>query len=338
MRFFSVTTRKLFLKPPIHIVECPRDAMQGLPQFVPTSTKIEYINALISVGFRTIDFGSFVSPKAVPQMSDTSEVLAGLDLSPRHPNWQRPDLLVIVANERGAETAAKFPKINCVGFPLSVSETFQRRNTNASIAEGLKRLETIHRIASSAGQTTVCYLSMAFGNPYGDPISPELVADIAARVISLGIRTISLADTVGTGTPTTIHDNLIAAMAAGAQTSPQIEWGVHLHSNPATTRPKLWAAYRAGIRRFDAAIGGMGGCPFAADKLTGNIPTEELLSWLSEPPSTGTSNSGGLGLDPVRDLGLDLDAFQAACALQRKLFSQSSTQSINNVLKSQEAS
>jgi len=276
------------------LIECPRDAMQGLPDFIPTATKTAYLNALLRVGFDTLDFGSFVSPKAIPQLQDTAEVLAGLDLS-----TTTTKLLAIVANLRGAETALQHPEINYLGFPLSVSETFQRRNTNKTIAEALADVATMHECCEQKNRTLVVYLSMGFGNPYGDPWSPEVVADFTRQLAELGIRIVALSDTIGASTAATITPLFAELIPA----FPAIEFGAHLHSTPDSWREKVAAAYQAGCRRFDGAIGGIGGCPMAADVLTGNMATENLLAFALE---------NGL------EIGLDLDAFAMAQRMARE--------------------
>ena len=255
------------------LIECPRDAMQGLTEFVPTATKTAYLNALLAVGFDTLDFGSFVSPKAIPQLRDTAEVLAGLDLS-----QSRTKLLAIVANRRGAETAVQHPEISYLGFPLSVSETFQRRNTNQSTAEALADVAAMHELCEGSGKTLVAYLSMGFGNPYGDAWSPAIVTDFTEQLARLGVRILALSDTIGASTAATIRPLFSALIPA----FPAIEFGAHLHTTPTTWREKISAAYEAGCRRFDGAIGGIGGCPMAADELTGNMATENLLAYLAE--------------------------------------------------------
>ncbi|WP_324670792.1 hydroxymethylglutaryl-CoA lyase [Hymenobacter sp. GOD-10R] len=255
------------------LIECPRDAMQGLPEFIPTAKKTAYLNALLRVGFDTLDFGSFVSPKAIPQLRDTAEVLAGLDLSAT-----RTQLLAIVANLRGAQTAAEFPDIRYLGFPLSVSETFQLRNTNKTMAEAMAELGEIQNVCVQRGKTLITYLSMGFGNPYGDPWSPEVVAEFTHALAAMEVRIVALSDTVGVSSPeliTPLFRQLIPAF-------PQVEFGAHLHTTPATWREKVEAAYEAGCRRFDGAIGGIGGCPMATDTLTGNMPTEQLVAYFAE--------------------------------------------------------
>jgi hydroxymethylglutaryl-CoA lyase len=258
---------------PLHLVECPRDAMQGWKEWIPTERKIEYINALLKVGFHTIDFGSFVSPKAIPQMADTAEVLKGLDLSST-----QSKLLAIIANERGATDAAQYEAIQYLGFPFSVSETFQQRNTNSSIGDALVRVEKIQEICLQSNKEFVVYLSMGFGNPYGDNWSEEIVFHWANELVKRGITILSLADTVGVATAEqvgAITKYLIDAL-------PDTIVGVHLHSTAANRIPKLEAAYAAGCRRFDGALKGIGGCPMAKDELVGNIDTEWMIQFFQE--------------------------------------------------------
>ena len=255
------------------LIECPRDAMQGLADFIPTPSKIAYLNALLAVGFDTLDFGSFVSPKAIPQLRDTAEVLAGLDLS-----TTKTRLLAIVANRRGAETAAQHPEISYLGFPLSVSATFQRRNTNQTTAEALADVAAMHELCERTGKTLVAYLSMGFGNPYGEAWNPEIVTDFTRQLAALGVRIVALSDTIGASSSATITPLFSALIPA----FPRIEFGAHLHTTPDTWHEKVSAAYHAGCRRFDGAIGGIGGCPMAADALTGNMATEHLLDFLAE--------------------------------------------------------
>lgn len=257
----------------VTIIECPRDAMQGIQTFIPTPRKIEYINQLLQVGFDTIDFGSFVSAKAIPQMADTVEVLEGLDLS-----GARTKLLAIVANKRGAEEASVHDAITYLGFPLSISETFQRRNTNRSIAEALNTLEEIRNICSRSGKKLVTYISMGFGNPYGDPYAVEMVTGFVDILITLGSDVISLADTVGAANSAAIESLFVSV----SRQFPEGEIGVHLHSAPADARDKIDAAYRGGCRRFDGALRGFGGCPMANDELVGNIATETIMSLLDD--------------------------------------------------------
>ncbi len=248
--------------------------MQGIHPFIPTATKVEYINALLKVGFHTLDFGSFVSPKAIPQMADTAEVLAGLDLASTH-----TQLLAIVANARGAEQAASHAEIDVLGYPFSISETFQRRNTNASLDESLLRVQAIANICESSNKALVLYLSMAFGNPYGDAWSPDIATDWARRLYErFGVRTIALSDTIGSSNRqsiSTLFEALVPAL-------PQVEFGAHLHTTLHSWEEKVDAAYKAGCRRFDGALKGYGGCPMAADELTGNMPTERMLSYFQK--------------------------------------------------------
>ncbi len=254
------------------LIECPRDAMQGIVPFIPTELKIAYINALLKVGFDTIDFGSFVSPKAIPQMRDTAAVLAGLDLSKT-----RSKLLAIVANERGAAEACAHSAIDQVGYPFSISETFQQRNTNTSIEGSFHRVKQIAEIAASTGKELVVYISMAFGNPYGDPWSPELVLLWAERLADgLGVRTIALADTVGNAHA--VH--MDALFRTIVPSFPEITFGAHLHARPDGLNEKIIAALEGGCRRFDTAIGGYGGCPMAKDELVGNADTEAVVRCL----------------------------------------------------------
>jgi len=254
------------------IIECPRDAMQGINEFIPTQDKIRYINALLKVGFDTIDVGSFVSPKAIPQMRDTTEVLAQLDMLST-----KSKLLAIVANVRGAEEAAKHTTVSYLGFPLSISETFQQRNTNKSIAEALNALVEIQNISQRSNKKLVVYISMGFGNPYKDPYDVGVVGQFVDILNTLGVDIISLADTIGVATPeqiTYLFTSLLTKF-------PAVELGAHLHSTPQTAKEKIEAAYLAGCRRFDGAIKGFGGCPMAKDELVGNLATETLLSTLS---------------------------------------------------------
>jgi hydroxymethylglutaryl-CoA lyase len=257
----------------IQLIECPRDAMQGWPQHIPTARKIEYINALLQVGFHSIDFGSFVSPKAIPQMADTADVLKGLDRSSTSSK-----LLAIVANERGAEQAVAFNEITCLGFPFSVSETFQQRNTNSSIAASLQRTAAIQHLCMKSGKQLVVYISMGFGNPYGDVYSQDIVFDWVNRIAELGITTISLADTVGLATADqvfTLTDYLVKQL-------PKHRIGVHLHSTAANWQAKLDAAVNAGCKRFDGALKGIGGCPMAGNDLVGNMDTELMIPYFEE--------------------------------------------------------
>ena len=257
---------------PIKIIECPRDAMQGIKPFIPTERKVAYIQALLRIGFDSIDFGSFVSPKAIPQMQDTAEVLARLDLSQTHSK-----LLAIIANTQGAILAAVHPEIRYLGFPFSISENFQMRNTHKTIAESLITLQEILEIADKSNKEVVAYLSMGFGNPYGDPWNVEIVGEWTEKLAFMGVKILSLSDTVGSSTPDVISylfSNLIPQY-------PEIEFGAHLHTTPDKWFEKIEAAYKAGCRRYDGAIQGFGGCPMATDDLTGNMPTEKLLSYFT---------------------------------------------------------
>lgn len=279
------------------IIECPRDAMQGLKAFIPTATKIAYINTLLQVGFDTLDFGSFVSPKAIPQMSDTAEVLAGLDLSST-----TSKLLAIIANVRGAEEAAQYDAISYLGFPLSVSETFQQRNTNKSIAEAMQQLKQIQDICQQQNKTLVTYISMGFGNPYNDPWNAETVIRLVEELDRMGVSIISLSDTIGVSDEANISylfENLVSAF-------PHIEFGAHLHTTPVAWQEKVDAAYKAGCRRFDGALRGFGGCPMAKDDLVGNMATENLVSYF---------DNNGLNLN------LNRNAFDAALAQSGAVFS-----------------
>lgn len=257
----------------LHLTECPRDAMQGWSTFIPTADKIAYLNALLRVGFDTLDFGSFVSPKAIPQLADTTEVLAGLELSK-----STTQLLAIVANLRGAETAAQYSQIHYIGFPLSVSETFQQRNTNKSIAQALDDVTRMQELCARSGQEQVVYLSMGFGNPYGDAWSPAVLGEFTQKLADLRVRNVALSDTIGVSTPATIGPAFRELTAA----FPTIRFGAHLHTTPGSWHEKVQAAYAAGCRHFDGALGGYGGCPMAADQLTGNMPTERLLDFAQE--------------------------------------------------------
>ena len=260
------------------LVECPRDAMQGIKTFIPTAVKIQYLTTLLQQGFDVLDCGSFVNPESIPQMADTAEVIQAI--SEIETNTK---LLVIVANERGALRAVAYPKIKYLGFPLSVSETFQKRNTNASREEAFRRLARIQDIAVASGKEVVAYLSMAFGNPYGDDWSSKEVAEWASKIASLGIRIISLSDTVGSANAEQLGD----LFSEIRERLPHVEVGVHLHAKPNEWLAKVEAAYNHGCRRFDAALGGFGGCPMAKDDLVGNIPSEGAFSWLSQQEPGG---------------------------------------------------
>ncbi len=255
------------------IIECPRDAMQGIAEFIPTEKKAAYINELLKVGFDTIDFGSFVSPKAIPQMRDTAEVLQQLDLS-----TTKSKLLAIIANKKGAEQAVQFEEITYLGYPFSVSEIFQKRNTNATIEESLVRMDDILELAEKHHKKTVVYLSMAFGNPYNDPWHPDIVAQWSEKLAAKGVQILALSDTIGVAQP----DNIKQLFTHLISELPQVEFGAHFHTTPATWREKIESAYQAGCRRFDTAIKGFGGCPMAKDDLTGNMPTEKFLLFCNE--------------------------------------------------------
>ncbi len=262
----------------IKLVECPRDAMQGIKEWIPTEDKILYINQILKCGFDTIDFGSFVSPKAMPQMRDTAEVLNGLQLKS-----SSSKLLAIVANVRGAEDAVQWDEITFLGFPFSISETFQQRNANSSIEESLLRVDEIQSLCKKHKKELVVYISMGFGNPYGDPWHPDIASEWSSRLhTELGVNIIAPSDTVGIATPESISQlfsELIAAL-------PNVEFGAHLHTTPDTWRAKVEAGWQAGCKRFDGAIMGFGGCPMATDNLTGNMPTENMLSFFEEKNSS----------------------------------------------------
>lgn len=256
----------------VKIIECPRDAMQGIKDWIPTTQKVQYIQSLLRCGFDTIDVGSFVSPKAIPQMKDTAQVLKSLDLSTTNSK-----LLAIVANLRGAQDAVAHTMIDYLGFPFSISENFQMRNTHKTIAQSVALLEDIIELAYLHDKEMVVYISMGFGNPYGDPWNVEIVGEWTQRLYAMGVRILSLSDTVGTSNKDSIRylfSNLIPLY-------PDVEFGAHLHTTPTTWYEKVNAAYTSGCRRFDGAIQGFGGCPMAADALTGNMPTEKLISYFA---------------------------------------------------------
>jgi len=278
------------------LIECPRDAMQGMHEFIPTKTKAEYINLLMKVGFDTIDFGSFVSAKSIPQLKDTVEVLNMLDLSS-----DGTKLLAIVANKRGIEEATNHPQISYLGFPFSVSEIFQQRNTNSGIEQSLNTVEELMNSCSKSNKEAVIYLSMGFGNPYGDEWSNEIVEHWAGELAERGAKILSLADTTGVSNPEKINylfPHLVSSF-------PEIEFGVHLHSNPSNWHEKIEAAWNSGCRRFDSALRGFGGCPMAIDELTGNIATESLISFLESK-----------GEDP----GLDMEKWNEAMIYSGRIF------------------
>jgi len=256
----------------VKLIECPRDAWQGLQRYIPTERKVEYLRGLVSAGFRHIDAVSFVSAKAVPQMADSEQVLE--QLGP----LEDVEIIGIVVNEKGAERAIATERVSTLGYPYSISETFLRRNQNQSPQENEAVLKRIKARADEAGLTMVAYISMAFGNPYGEPWSEKKLADAAKTIAGMGIPSISIADTIGAATPELVHRVVAAVLRDGGE----YEVGVHLHSTRAGATAKVLAAYDAGCRRFDAAIGGLGGCPFAQDKLVGNVPTEEVLRALEQ--------------------------------------------------------
>jgi hydroxymethylglutaryl-CoA lyase len=283
----------------VKLIECPRDAMQGIREFIPTERKIAYLNEVLRIGFDTIDIGSFVSPKAIPQMADTADVLAGIDLGST-----RSKLLVIVANEKGAEQAVAQPQVTYLGYPFSISETFQRRNTNTDIEGSWERTRSIARLADEGGKELVVYISMAFGNPYGDPWNAEVAIHWTRRLVEeLGVRIVSLADTVGLASPAAVgamFDALIPAF-------PAVEFGAHLHARADNWKAKTDAAWNAGCRRFDHAIAGYGGCPMAEDELVGNLPTELFVHDLE-----AHGRSTGLDLALLdRTVGLAASVFPA---------------------------
>lgn len=281
----------------VKIVECPRDAMQGIKEFfIDTDVKAKYINKLLKVGFDTIDFGSFVSPKAIPQMRDTAKVLNKLDLGST-----KSKLLAIVANERGTKDVCQFEEIDYIGYPFSISETFQLRNTNATIDQSLKRLGNIQRLSEKHDKELVVYISMGFGNPYGDEWNVDIVQKWVDLLADMGIKILSLSDTIGVANKETIEylfNNLIPP-------HPDVEFGAHFHTRPDEWEEKIDAAFRNGCRRFDGAIKGYGGCPMAKDDLTGNMPTEKMLKYFSEK---------GLELD------LEMDIFTEAMNMTDHIF------------------
>ena len=253
------------------IIECPRDAMQGIERFIPTAQKVSYLNALLKVGFDTLDFGSFVSPTAIPQMRDTADVLSQL-------NQSHTKLLAIVANQRGAEDACQFERIDFLGYPFSVSETFQKRNTNKSIDESLILVDKIQNSCVKSNKSIVVYLSMAFGNPYGELWHEDIVSKWAEKLSEMGIETIALSDTIGVSNP----DNISRLFTQLITEHSNVEWGAHLHTSLESWREKVESAYNSGCRRFDGAVKGLGGCPMAKDDLLGNMPTEKLISFCNE--------------------------------------------------------
>ncbi len=282
----------------VKLIECPRDAMQGIKAFIPTTEKAKYIQSVLGCGFDTIDFGSFVSPKAIPQMVDTAEVLSQLDLSKTNSK-----LLAIVANVRGAQDASEHPEIDYLGYPFSISENFQMRNTHKTILESVDILKQILDIANVSGKEVVTYISMGFGNPYGDPWDVDIVGKWTEKLADMGVKILSLSDTVGTSTPEDI-DYLFSHLIPGY---PDIEFGAHLHTTPSQWHEKVNAAYSAGCRRFDGAVQGFGGCPMAKDELTGNMPTEKMLSYFTAAKA---------------DAGVNWMVFEAAYNKATELFSR----------------
>ena len=280
----------------VKLIECPRDAMQGIPDFIPTAIKAAYINLLLKVGFDTIDFGSFVSPKAIPQLRDTRAVLEMLDLS-----QTRSQLLAIVANLRGAKEAASFEKITYVGFPFSISETFQQKNTKSSIADSINIVKDLMELCDKKRKIAVVYISMGFGNPYGDPWNQEILQDWMQALVSQGAKILSLSDTTGVSSPEQISAILPPLLAEFSST----EIGLHLHSTASDSRQKIAAAYHSGCRRFDGALKGFGGCPMAAEELTGNLATEELIYYLA-------------GQEVA--LGLDMEKWEEALIFSSRVF------------------
>ncbi|MBL4716619.1 MAG: hydroxymethylglutaryl-CoA lyase, partial [Bacteroidia bacterium] len=275
---------------------CPRDAMQGFSNFIPTQVKVDYLNLLLKIGFDTIDFGSFVSSKAIPQMADTKEVISQLDLSDTNTK-----LLAIIANVRGAEDAATFSEIKYLGFPFSISETFQLRNTNSTIEQSLSTVEEIQNICHANDKDLVLYISMAFGNPYGDPWNIVEVGGWIERMSKMDIKIISLADTVGVSNP----ENISYLFSQLIPQFPNIEFGAHMHTTPDSWEEKVEAAYNNGCKRFDGAIKGLGGCPMAKDELVGNMPTENMIDYFV--------NQG-------LQLGLDQEAFNEALSKSNSVF------------------
>ncbi len=280
----------------IKLIECPRDAMQGIKEWIPTELKVRYINQLLKVGFDSLDFGSFVSAKVIPQMQDTVEVLRRLDLSST-----KTKLLAIVASVNGAKNACQFPEITYLGFPLSASETFQLRNTNKTIAQSFDSLGEIQNLCLQSRKNLVVYISMGFGNPYGDPFDQSIVEKFAQQLHKIGVKIIMLSDTIGVSEPYLIVDLFTKLNPA----FPEIEFGAHFHSNPRTAMQKIEAAYQAGCRRFDGAVGGFGGCPMAKDELTGNITTEKMIQHF---------------LYKGIDLHLNLEALHEAIEISREIF------------------
>jgi len=275
------------------IIECPRDAMQGITQFIPTEKKISYLNSLLKVGFDTLDFGSFVSPKAIPQMRDTVQVLDELDES-------TTKLLAIVANLKGAEDACQFNRIDFLGYPFSISETFQKRNTNKSIDESLDLVEKIQSVCQKSNKSLVVYLSMAFGNPYEEDWHEDIASKWTEKLVDLDVKTIALSDTIGVSNP----ENISKLFSQLLTEYTQVEWGAHLHTTADSWKEKILAAYDNGCRRFDGAIKGFGGCPMAKDELVGNMPTEKLISFCNEKKIK--SNLNPLAFESAYNKAIDI--------------------------------
>ncbi len=271
--FVPLTPKNICLEQNIKIIECPRDAMQGIKDFIPTENKVRYIQTLLETGFDTIDFGSFVSPRAIPQMRDTAQVVEALDLSKTNTK-----LLAIVANMRGVNDACQFEQIDYLGYPFSLSEIFQMRNTSKTIGQSCDLLQEIMNAADKHNKQVNVYFSMGFGNPYGDPWNEEIVEEWVVKVKAMGVKIISLSDTVGTANP----DSIKRIFKHLIPKYPNIEFGAHLHTHPKSWYKKVDAAYQAGCRRFDSAIKGFGGCPMAKDELVGNLPTEKLISYFAQ--------------------------------------------------------
>jgi len=280
----------------VSIIECPRDAMQGLKEFIPTEKKIEYLNSLLKVGFQALDCGSFVSAKAIPQMADTYKVIPRLNMDDTNTR-----LSVVVANGKGADMACEFDEITYLGYPFSISETFQVRNTNCGFEESINRVEEIMNTCECYGKSFVLYVSMAFGNPYGDVYHPDIVAHWVDRLSSIGVTRFSISDTIGTANPDLIRD----VFSILYEDFPDLKIGSHFHTTPDTWREKVAAAYESGCKRFDGAIKGYGGCPMAKDDLTGNMPTEMMLGYFHEQ-----------GVET----GLDMDAFAESMVIANTIF------------------
>jgi hydroxymethylglutaryl-CoA lyase len=282
--------------PKVSIIECPRDAMQGIHNFIPTANKIEYINSLLKVGFDTIDCGSFVSSKSIPQMADSFQVISGLNMEDSDTK-----LSVIVANGKGADLACELDQITYLGYPFSISENFQLRNTNCNLEQSIHRVEEIMNTCEMYGKEFVLYLSMAFGNPYQELYHPEIVSHWVDRLSEMGVTLFSVSDTIGVAKPKDINDLFTLLY----QDFPELKFSAHFHTTPNTWEEKIVAAYDAGCKRFDGAILGFGGCPMAKDDLTGNMPTEKMIAYFE---NKGIST------------GLDLDAFTESIKISQKIF------------------